>query len=68
MTYYSKEGPNVQSQSEHTAYKKMLNAKSKVRTIQGTKYNEKDYLKAENEWLKEKMKTQARENGGWSDY
>lgn len=68
MPYYSKEGPNVQSQSEHSAYKKMLNAKNKVRTIQGTKCNEDAYLKAENEWLKEKMKTQARENGGWSNY
>lgn len=68
MPYYSKEGPNVQSQSEHTAYKKMCKAKSQVRKIQGTFYNQEKALKAENEWLKEKMKTQARTNGGWCDY
>lgn len=68
MPYYNPEGLNIQSQSEHTAYKKMLDAKRQIRTIQGTKYGSEKALEAENEWLKEKIKTQARENGGWSDY
>jgi len=57
--WYSKEGPNVQSQDEHRAYVNMM----KIKTSKFASKEEK--LNAENKWLKEKMKTQARENGGW---
>ena len=59
---YSKEGPNVQSQDEHRAYKEMLKSKRNKFS------SEQDKLKSEIKWLKEKAKTQARENGGWCEF
>jgi len=59
--FYEKEGPNVQSQSEHTAY---VNMKNKQQSRFSTR---EEKLEAENKWMKEKMRTQARENGGWFD-
>lgn len=57
--YYSKEGPNVQSQSEHSAYKHMNKVnKSKFST-------DKERADAVRRWEYEKTKTQIRESGGF---
>lgn len=62
MPYYTKEGPNVQDQAEHTAYKKMIN-KQKDRFA-----TKEEKLEVELEYMKAQMIKQARENGGWCEY
>lgn len=56
---YSKEGPNVQSQSEHSAYKQMKKAERSRFAM------EKQKIEARTKWKHEKSKTRIRENGGY---